>query len=98
MSLSGLSGSAAGGLLNCGCFAQAAELVVAGSTYLADFHGNLKVLLDPNVLSQFLSGVASVVPLLVQEHVSDGVGNIIGPITVRQDPDRRAPNSTITAM
>lgn len=98
MSLSGLSGSAAGGLLNCGCFAQAAEIVVATTSYLADFHGNLKVLLDPNTLSQFLSGVITLVPLLVQEHVSDGIGNIIGPITVRMDPNRTPPQSTITAI
>ncbi|HLZ56850.1 MAG TPA: hypothetical protein VKR06_07875 [Ktedonosporobacter sp.] len=93
-----MSGSAAGGLLNCGCFAQAAEVVVGANTYLADFHGNLKVLLDPNQLSQFLSGVVSLVPLLIQEHVSDGIGNIIGPITIRKDPDRDPPASTITAI
>ncbi len=98
MSLSGITGSAAGGLLNCGCFAQGAKLLVMGTTYLADFHGNLKVLLDPNKLSQFLSGVVSLVPLLIQEHVSDGIGNIIGPITVRMDPDRVPPQSTITAI
>jgi len=85
-------------IFNCGCFAQAAELVVAGQSYLADFKGNLSVLLDPNRLMQFLSGVTNMVYLLIQEHVSDGVGNIIGPITVRIDPDRVPPPSTITAI
>ncbi len=98
MSLSGLSGSAAGGLLNCGFFSQGAKVVVAGNTYLADFHGNVKVLLDPNKLSQFLGGVISGVPLLIQEYVADGIGNIIGPITMRMDPDRVPPQSTITAI
>ncbi|MBV9691393.1 MAG: hypothetical protein JO202_16965 [Ktedonobacteraceae bacterium] len=37
-------------------------------------------------------------PLLIQEHVSDGIGNIIGSITVRKDPDRDPPQSTITAI
>ncbi len=98
MSLSGMTGSASGGLLNTGAFAQAAEVVVGANTYLADFHGNIKVLLDPNQLSQFLSGAISVVTLLIQENVFDGVGNIIGPITWRMDPDRDPPQSTLTAI
>lgn len=98
MSLSGLSGSSAGGIFNCGMFAQAAQLNVMGQTYLADFHGNIAVLLDPNILSRFLSGVVSVVPLLIQEQVADGIGNIIGPITMRMDPDRVPPQSTLTAI
>jgi hypothetical protein len=38
------------------------------------------------------------VSLLIQEHVSDGIGNIIGPITVRLDPNRQPPQSTLTAI
>lgn len=98
MSLSGITDSAAGGLINFGQFAQAAEIVVGGTSYLADFYGNIKFLLDPNILSQFLSGAVSIVPLLIQEHVNDGIGNIIGPITMRMDPDRDPPQSTITAI
>jgi hypothetical protein len=76
MSLSGMTGSASGGLLNCGCFSQGAEWIVMGTSYLADFHGNIMFLLDPNKLSQFLSDVISQVPLLIQEQVPDGIGSI----------------------
>ena len=72
--------------------------MVMGTSYLADFHGNIMFLLDPNKLSQFLSGVISQVPLLIQEQASDGIGNIIGPITMRQDPDRVPPPSTLTSI
>lgn len=98
MSLSGITGSVPGGILNCGCFAQGAEVRVMGTSYLADFHGNIAFLLDPNKLSQFLSGVISLVPLLIQEQVADGIGNIIGPITIRKDPDREPPQSTLTSI
>ncbi|HLG63964.1 MAG TPA: hypothetical protein VKY19_18625 [Ktedonosporobacter sp.] len=47
-----------------------------GTSYLADFHGNIMFLLDPNKLSQFLSDVISQVPLLIQEQVPDGIGSI----------------------
>lgn len=95
MSLSGVTGSLSRGLFNCGCFAQAAELLVQGQSYLADFRGNLAVLLDPQRLAQYLSGAINLVPLLIQEHVSDGVGAAIGAITVRMDPDRTPPQSTL---
>lgn len=98
MSLSGITGSTTGGLFNTGHFAQGAEIIVGATSYLTDFHGNIRYLLDPNKLSQFLSGVVSLVPLLIQEHVSDGIGNIIGPITIRMDPDRVPPQSTLTAI
>jgi len=96
--MSGLSGSAAGTVLNCGCRAQAAEIVIAGTRYLADFQGNLSVLLDPNALAQFMAGVTNMVYLLIQEHVSTGVGTVIGTITVVKDPVRVPPPSTITAI
>jgi len=76
--------------------------LVAGTTYVADFTGNLGVLLNPTQLAQFLSGVitngVTMVALLIQEHVSNGVGNIIGPITVTMDPNRAPPQSTLTAI
>ncbi|GHO95867.1 hypothetical protein KSF_059150 [Reticulibacter mediterranei] len=97
MSLSGITGSTSG-LFSCGHFGQGVEVIVGPTSYLADFHGHFSFLLDPNVLSQFLSGAVSLVPLLLQEHVSDGIGNIIGPITIRKDPDREPPQSTLTAI
>jgi hypothetical protein len=91
-----------GSLVNCGCQAQAAQLVVAGTTYLADFTGNLAVLLDPNRLAQFLAGAVTngvtMVELLIQEHVSNGIGAVIGAINVVMDPNRVPPPSTLTAI
>jgi hypothetical protein len=102
MSLFGTSSGISGSLFNCGCQAAAAQLVVAGTTYLADFTGNLAVLLDPAQLGQFLSGVvingSTMVSLLIQEHVSHGVGAAIGVITVVMDPDRVPPPSTVIAI
>jgi hypothetical protein len=101
MSFSGIMG-AAGGVTTCGCQAQAAQLVVAGTTYIADFTGHLGVLLDPAKLAQFMSGVVTngvtMVELLIQEHVSNGIGAVIGPITVVKDPDRDPPPSRLTAI
>lgn len=91
MATSGLAGS----LFNCGCFAQAAKVIVMGQTYLADFHGNLAVLLDPNQLAQFMAGAISMVSLLIQEHVSHGIGAGIGLIEVIMDPNRVPPPSTL---
>jgi len=58
-----------GSVYNCGCQAAAAQIVVQGTTYLADFTGNLGVLLDPLELTRFLSGVvtggATMVSLLI---------------------------------
>ena len=83
------------GLLTCGCQAAAVQLVVAGTSYLADFTGHLTVGFDPNVLSQYLSGAANLVELLVQEHVSNGVGAVIGAISVIKNPNRQAPPSSL---
>jgi hypothetical protein len=98
MSMSEMLGS----VFNCGCQAAAAQLMVAGTTYIADFTGNLGVLLDPGELARFLSGVvtngATMVSLLIQEHVSNGIGAVIGPITVVKDPDRDPPPSTVIAI
>jgi len=98
MSLSGISGSLAGQLLNCPGQAQAVQVVVAGTTYLADFNGNWKVLLDPNRLSQFLSGATNLVYLLLQEYVFHGIGTGVGIIEMIMDPNRVPPQSTITAI
>jgi hypothetical protein len=95
-------GSLTSGLFNCGCQAAAATLVVAGTTYVADFTGNLAVLCDPAQLARFMSGVvtsgATMVSLLIQEHVSHGVGTAIGIIEVVMDPDRAPPQSTLIAI
>ena len=101
MSLSGLS-SVPGSLFNCGFEGEGVQLLVAGRTYLADFTGNVAFLLDPTRLAQFLAGVVTngvtMVSLLIQEFVSNGVGSIIGPITVGLDPNRVPPQSTLTAI
>ncbi|SRR6266700_3724673 len=98
MSFSKIPSSASGGLLNLGMFVQGAEVVVGATSYRADFHGKMKLQLEPNKLSQFLGGVISQIPLLIQELAWDGVGNIIGPITVRKDPDRNPPQSTLKGI
>ena len=102
MSLSGMSGSAPGALLTSVGSAPGAQLVVGSTTYLADFHGHWTVLLDPNQLAQFLAGAViggvTAVPLLLQDFVFTGVGPIIGTITIKQDPDRVPPQSTLTAI
>jgi hypothetical protein len=89
-------------LFNCGAQAAGAQLIVAGTTYLADFTGNIAFLLDPNELAKFLSGVvtdgATMVHLLVQENVFNGVGAAIGAITWVMDPDRVPPVSTLIAI
>ena len=99
--MNGITG-AVGGLTTCGCQAQAVQLLVAGTNYIADFTGHLGVLLDPTQLAQFLSGVVTngvtMVQLLIQEHVSNGIGSIIGPITVVMDPNRVPPVSTLVAI
>jgi hypothetical protein len=82
-------------LLTCPCQAAAVQLVVAGQQYVADFTGHLTVGLDPNVLSQYLSGATNLVELLVQEHVSNGVGAVIGAISIIKHPDRQPPPSSL---
>jgi hypothetical protein len=93
-----MPGSATGGLLNYSHVVQAAGVAVMGQSYLVDFRGNIIFLLDPDILSQYITGIVSQVPFLIQDVVSDGVGNIIGPITIRLDPDRIPPQSTLTSV
>jgi hypothetical protein len=82
-------------LLSCPCQAAAVQLTVTGQRYLADFTGHLTVGLDPNRLAQYMQGAVNVVELLVQEHVSNGVGAVIGAISVIKHPDREPPPSTL---
>ncbi len=96
MSLS--SGSPTGQIFSCTCYAQAVTVIAMGVSYVADFNGSLAVLLDPVKLQQFLVGAVDIVDLLIQDHVSHGVGAGIGPIEVRIDPVRVPSLSTITAQ
>lgn len=85
-------------LLTCPCQAAAVRLEVTGQQYLADFTGHLTVGLDPNRLAQYLQGAVNVVELLVHEHVSNGIGAVIGAISVVKDPDRDPGPSTVRAI
>ncbi len=98
MTLSGLTGTPSPGQLHLSCLVQGAEVVVGTTTYLADFHGSLKIVLDSDQLAQFWSGNISLVPLLIQEQVFDGIGESIGSIMVRKDLDRDPLPSTLTAI
>jgi hypothetical protein len=82
-------------LFSCGCQAAAVRLVVAGTQYIADFTGHLTVGVDPNQLAQYMRGATNLVELLVQEHVSNGVGAVIGAISLIHHPSRPAPPSTL---
>lgn len=64
MTLSGLTGTPSPGQLHLSCLVQGAEVVVGTTTYRADFHGSLKIVLDSDQLAQFRSGGISLVPLL----------------------------------
>ena len=76
------------GLLTCGFQGAAVQMVVAGQQYLADFTGHLTMGFDPNALARYLSGAVNVVELLIQECVANGVGAVIGAISITQDPNR----------
>jgi len=85
-------------LLTCPCQAAAVQLEVAGQRYLADFTGHLTVGLDPNMLARYMQGAVNVVELLVQEHVSNGVGAVIGAISLIKDPLRDPGPSRLGAI
>lgn len=91
-----------GGAVTCGAQAAAVQLLVAGTTYIADFIGQITFLVDPNGLARFLAGTVTngvtMVNLLIQEWESNGVGSIIGPITQVMDPNRVPLASTLTAI
>lgn len=85
-------------LLTCPFQGAAVQVVVAGQQYVADFTGHVTMGLDPNVLAQYLQGAVSVVPLLIQEYVANGVGAVIGAISMVKDPDRDPGPSGLTAI
>ncbi len=96
MPLSGTSAS--GSIYNCGQYTQAAQLNIGGTTYLANFAGNMELRLDPAMLAQYLNGSASSVPLRLQEFECNGFGALIGPITMAMDPDRAPPPGALRAI
>jgi hypothetical protein len=98
MPLPGLTGTPSPGRLHLSCSVQGAEVIVGTTAYRADFHGSLKIVLDSDQLAQFRSGVISLVPLLIQEQIFDGIGDSIGSIMVRKDLDRDPLPSTLTAI
>ena len=103
MSLSGLPGAGSlSSLYSCGCQAAGVQLLVAGTTYVADFAGHLTVGLDPAELARFLAGVvvggATMVSLLIQEHVVTAANAVTGLIEVTMDPNRVPPPSTLRAI
>lgn len=98
MPLSGLTGTPSPGQLHLSCLVQGAEVIVGTTAYRADFQGSLKIVLDSDQLAQFRSGVISLVPLLIQEQVFDGIGDIIGSIMMCRDLDRDPLLSTLAAV
>lgn len=103
MSSSGLGTTRApGSLFTCVMQAVAAQVMVTGTTYIADFTGHVSMLLDPNELARFMAGAVTngvtMVQFMIQEHVANGVGAIIGPINMWMDPNRVPPPSTLTAI
>lgn len=47
------------------------------------------------MLARYMQGAVNVVELLVQEHVSNGIGAVVGAISVIKHPDREPPPSTL---
>jgi hypothetical protein len=93
-----MTSSLSPGVFNHGLTANGVELTVGSTSDVVDLTGSVQISLDPDVHAQFLTGTVSVVPMRIHEHKSDGVGDKVGPITVRTDPDRVPPDSTITAV
>jgi hypothetical protein len=85
-------------LLTCGFQGAAVQVVVAGQTFVADFTGHLALAYDPDVLSKYEQGAVNVVPLLVEEFVANGVGAMIGAISVTKDTRRDPGPSRLTAI
>ena len=75
-------------LLTCPFQGAAVQVEVAGQRYVADFTGHLTMGLDPNRLAQYMQGAVYVVEMLIQEYVANGVGAVIGTISMTKDPDR----------
>jgi len=85
-------------LLACPHQEAAAQLIVAGRQYVADFTGHTAFSFDPNRLAQYLKGDANQVEMRIQEDVNNGVGAVIGAISWIMDPGRVPPPSTLTAI
>ena len=75
-------------LLSCPFQSAAVQVEVAGQRYLADFTGHLTMGLDPNELARYLQGAANAVEILIHEYAANGVGAVIGAISMVRDPDR----------
>ncbi len=86
------------GTVSYSCVTRAAQVMAAGNVYLADFHGNISVLVDPNILRRFMNGETLSMPLTVEEAEFYGAGAGIGPITMKLDRVRPLPQSTLTAV
>jgi len=85
-------------LLTCGFQGAAVRVVVAGQTFVADFTGHVTLALDRNVLAQYEQGAVDVVPLVIEEYVANGVGAVIGAISVIKDTSRDSGPSRMTAI
>ena len=92
-----LSASVGTGVFSLNYAAKGVEVVVKGTSYRADFKGNLKLQWDPVKLSQFTSGTLGSIPLRIQGHEGRGEGTSMGPITLRKNPDREPPQSILKA-
>ena len=86
------------GLLTCPFQGAAVRVEVAGRSYVADFTGHLTLGLDPDVLARYLQGAVNVVEILIEEYVANGVGAVIGAISMTRDPDRDPGPSTLTPI
>ena len=85
-------------LISCPFQGAAVQVAVVGQRYVADFTGHLTVGLDPSQLSQYLRGASNGVELLIQEYVANGVGAVIGAISMTLDPDRDPGPSRLTPI
>lgn len=85
-------------VLSSGFQGAAVQVTVAGRQYIADFTGSVALAFDPNVLARYYEGAVKDVPLLIHEFVANGVGAVIGPISMTKDPDRNPGPSSLTAI
>ncbi len=85
-------------LFTCGFQGAAVQVTVAGQRYVTDFTGHVSMGLDPTALAQYLSGAANLVEILVQEYVANGVGAVIGAISMVADPNRDPGPSRLTPI
>jgi hypothetical protein len=70
-------GAVARGLLRCNCAAEAVEFATSEQQIIRlNFNGHIAVSLDPAKIQQFLTGVISLVPLTIKEHVTRGTSTV----------------------